>query len=219
MVSDALNVPFPRNRLPILGTSVLHGHMMHSWNLRNVVVVWRDGRDVLISLYFHSLFVNNKSSNIVLVNKFRKDLDFADYDDVKANLCQFMEYVFERKRFTRYSWSDFVNKWHGNFKYVHVRYEDMLRNAEDELARAINSLVISDVDKDQISSIVDRYSFENMSGRKAGDENARSFMRKGISGDWKNYFDREDRELFNQYAGKELELLDYEADARWVDQD
>ena len=57
--SELLGVPFPRNRLPVLKSSILHCHKMQSWNLKNVFIVWRDGRDVLVSLYFHLLYENS----------------------------------------------------------------------------------------------------------------------------------------------------------------
>lgn len=31
MLGDAFGVPFPRNRLPILRSSIMHGHVMQSW--------------------------------------------------------------------------------------------------------------------------------------------------------------------------------------------
>jgi hypothetical protein len=46
MLGRALGVPFPRERFPMLGTSIMHGH---SWGMKNVIVVWRDGRDVMVS--------------------------------------------------------------------------------------------------------------------------------------------------------------------------
>ncbi len=54
------------------------------------------------------------------------------------------------------------------------------------------------------------------SGRFPGQENKKSFMRKGLVGDWHNYFTQEARELFAHYAGDELILLGYEQDQTWV---
>jgi hypothetical protein len=46
MLGRALRVPFPRNRFPVLRPSIMHGHYLRPWGMKNVVVVWRDGRDV-----------------------------------------------------------------------------------------------------------------------------------------------------------------------------
>ncbi len=49
-----------------------------------------------------------------------------------------------------------------------------------------------------------------MSGRNPDDERKNSLMRKGIVGDWKNYFDAESRISTEKYAGCQLISLGYE---------
>jgi hypothetical protein len=215
MLSDALNIPFPRNRLPMLRSSILHGHMMHSWNVKNMVVVWRDGRDVLISLYYHSLF-DNELSNSYGVKKCRSDLKFDNYEDIRANLPKFIDYVFYQKKISKMTWSDFVNKWAYRKDVAHVRYESLLKNPNKTLKGIIAKLSdISLSDKD-IELIIQEHSFQNKSGRLSGCENKNSFLRKGISGDWKNHFNKESREKFNALSGKELIILGYEENEDWV---
>jgi len=214
MLSDALGVPFPRNRLPMMCSSILHGHMMHSWNMHNVLIVWRDGRDVLISQYFHSLFENDRG-NKLLVAQTRSDLNFSNYEDVESNLVSFMKYVYEEKRHPRMSWVDFVNKWDRFERGTHVRYEDLRIRPVDELQRIANQFECA-LDRGRLTEIVEKYSFEKMSGRKVGESNKRSFLRKGVVGDWKNYFNRDAREYFCAYAGDALIKLGYEPDTTWV---
>ena len=211
MLSDALQVPFPRNRLPILRSSILQGHMMHSWNMHNILLVWRDGRDVLISQYYHSLFKNDRG-NAYLVAKCRADLGFTDYDDIAGNLIPFMEYIYERKRHPRMSWAEFVNKWVDCERCVHVRYEDLRVKPVEELRRIVHELAGIVIDEQMAETIVDKHSFEKVSGRKVGDANVRSFLRKGVVGDWKNYFNQEACERFHAYAGNALVKLGYEID-------
>ena len=217
MLSDALGVPFPRNRLPMLCSSILHGHVMQSWNMHNVLIVWRDGRDVLVSQYFHSLFKNEKG-NERLVDRCRGDLDFTDYDDVANNLPKFMEYVYEHKRNLRMSWSEFVQNWVGRSGCVEVKYEDLRVRPVEELQRVVEQLSGQESSTRRMAEIVEANSFERMSGRKAGKEDTSSFMRKGIVGDWKNYFTQEAKEQFHTYAGDALVKLNYEVDDTWVSQ-
>jgi hypothetical protein len=216
MLSQALKIPFPRNRLPMCKSSILHGHMMHSWNMHNILIVWRDGRDILISQYYHSLFENERG-NSILVKKSRKDLNFNDYNDIENNLSKFMEYSYERKKLTNMNWSEFVDKWADHKKCVHVKYEDLRLNPVSELMRIIKDLSGEVLDHVSVSEIVEEHSFKKLSGRKPGEESVNSFLRKGVIGDWKNYFDRRACEQFNQYAGLALLKLKYEFNGSWVE--
>ena len=62
MLSESPGFPFPWNCLSVLDLSILHGHLIRSWNMTNVVVVWRDGRGVLVSNYYHCLFRNDRGN-------------------------------------------------------------------------------------------------------------------------------------------------------------
>lgn len=215
MLSDALQVPFPRNRLPMLRPSILHGHTMIRWNMHNLVIVWRDGRDVLVSQYYHWLFKNERNSARV-VAAMRGDLGFSDYEDVTGNLPAFMEYVFQRKGRPRMSWTDFAATWLDHREAVHVRYEDLRRATAAELRRIVRALTGRELDASRADEIAAARSFERMSGRPPGTEDPTSFMRKGIVGDWRNCFDRRSRERFHAYAGDVLVKLGYERDDSWV---
>lgn len=215
MLSDALDVPFPRNRLPMFKSSIMQGHYLSSWNMNNVVVIWRDGRDVLISLYYHSLFKNDRWNQLG-VDMVRRDLCFDDYENIKENLPRFIEYVFRDKKHPKFSWSDFVNAWAGKKKVVHVKYEELRVDKACQLQRITNELGGKVLAFDEAKKIADKYSFEKMAGRKPGQERIRSFLRKGIIGDWNNHFTKEAKEIFAHYAGKELIKLDYERDFCWV---
>ena len=215
MLSEALDMPFPRNRLPMFKSSIMHGHYVWPWNMKNVVILWRDGRDVLISQYYHSLFKNERG-NERGVDITRKELKFEDYSDIQKNLPEFMRYVYEVKKHPRFSYSDFVNKWADNKNIVHVKYEDLRANTNKAIQRIIYALAGKNIALDDAKNISEEFSFENQSKRKAGKENIKSFMRKGIVGDWKNHFTPETRKLFSEYAGNELIKLGYEKDFSWV---
>ena len=128
MLSEYLDIPFPRNQRPAIISSLMHGHMPYSPLMSNVFCLHRDGRDIMVSLYYHSLFQNDKNSPH-LVSRVRKDLAFADFDDIKANLPNFIEYVYDRdtasKSPFRFSWPQFVASWHSRGA-AHLKYEDWL---------------------------------------------------------------------------------------------
>lgn len=216
MLSDYLKVPFPKNQFPKLQSSIMHGHYLHSPTMKNVFVVLRDGRDIMVSSYYHSLFKNERF-NARLVEITRRELQFDDDydDDVKSNLPKFIEYKFKRKKHPMFTWSEFVNSWLDKGVAI-IRYENLLRDPAKELGEAIKKVVGYDPDEKRLTEIVERYSFQRLAKRNPGEENKHSFLRKGIAGDWKNVFNKEARELFNYYAGKELIKLGYEKDESWV---
>ena len=232
MVSDSLCLPFPRNRIPIPRRSLFHGHYLPSRSfgkLKKIIWLVRDGRDVVVSSYFHGLIWNEKTVlNPKSVLRKRKLLGFADYSDVKANLPAYIEFLFthvpsELRHFT-YSgnWSSFNDNWL-NQKFISpeelisVRYEDLLASPLQILNRIVISTTFNVPARGELEDIVDRFSFQTQTGRRPGEENRQSFIRKGVAGDWKNYFSAESAKLFNQYAGKTLIKLGYEPDDSWVD--
>jgi hypothetical protein len=214
MLGRALGVPFPRNRLPVLRPSIMHGHYLNPRGIKNAVVVWRDGRDVMVSWYHQQLIPHEWNER--QVSRSRRELPLEDYTDVYGNLPAFIEYAFTRPHSPRFSWTDFVRRWHGRKDAIHVRYEDLRRDTAGELRRVILGLIGKRLSLEAATSIAEEFSFERQAGRQPGEENKRSFLRKGVVGDWRSYFSPEARETFDRYAGDELILLGYEQDRAWV---
>ena len=211
MLSEAIDIPFPRNRLPLFKRQLLHGHYLYSPKIEKPVVVIRDVRDVVVSQYFRYFIPNGR--NDYLVQKIRAKVPFDDYDDIQNNLSVFIRYLFE-KNITKFTWSQFVRSWIDK-EAIFTSYEAFKADAVDELIRLVKLLDDRVLPIQRAASIVEKYSFEKVSGRKAGEEDRSSFYRKGIVGDWKNYFDERSKELIKKYAGEELIMLGYERDLQW----
>jgi hypothetical protein len=217
MLGRALGLPFPRNRLPVLQPSIMHGHYLNPWGMKNVVVAWRDGRDVMVSWYHQQLIAHEW--NELQVRRSRRELLLEDYGDVHGNLPAFIEYAFTRPHSPRFSWADFVRRWHGRKDAIHVRYEDLRRDTACELRRIVLGLTGRQPSPEEATAIVEEFSFERQAGRRAGEEDKGSFLRKGVVGDWRARFSREAKEVFDRYAGDELILLGYERDRAWVNEE
>lgn len=215
MLARVFGMPFPRNRLPMLRPSIMHGHYLHAWNIKKAVILWRDGRDVIVSQYFHHLFENERH-NAVVVKAAREHLGFSDYTDIRSNLPAFIRYVFEESPFPGFSWVDFVDRWVDNRDVVHAHYEALRTNTADELKRIAEALAGNPLDVETAERVAQEFSFENQARRQAGEEEKSSFLRKGIVGDWKNYFNDKARVVFDDYAGEALVRLGYEKDRKWV---
>jgi hypothetical protein len=215
MLSEAIGVPFPRNQTPSIRPSILHGHYLNGWGMKNVVVVWRDGRDVMVSWYYQCLFTHQRG-NDHLVDAVRAELQFQDYDDIRANLPAFIEYSFTHQKHPAFSWTDFWHRWYPRHDVVHVRYEDLLANTAGELGRVYAELTGRSLSVERAAEIAEKFSFAQQTGRKPGDEDKTSFLRKGIAGDWRNHFSEEARITFDRYAGAELVASGYERDNSWL---
>jgi hypothetical protein len=99
--------------------------------------------------------------------------------------------------------------------YAEVRYENLLERPEREIRRLIGFLG-TEASEETISRCVGAASFEKLSkGRKRGEEDATSFFRKGVAGDWKGVLTERDKQIFKKEAGDLLMKLRYEEDGGW----
>ena len=113
---------------------------------------------------------------------------------------------------------DWIRSWHANHdpeRSLVVRYEDLLDDTTATFREVARLFGLPD-DPDTIESIVEAHRFENLSGgRNPGEDESDSFFRKGISGDWKNYFTADLKALYEAKAGKALVEFGYETDRDW----
>jgi hypothetical protein len=215
MLSDALELPFPRNRLPMLGSSIMHGH----YRLRHVAkpcsIVWRDGRDVAVSFYFHRV-IGNAHTPPELALATQKKLGITDPNNVVEYLPRFIELLAQGGTHPGYSWARFVEEWHGSSKVCcEVKYEDMLTDSAEILLRTCETFGYS-LTETKAREISEKYSFKSQAGRVSGDEDQSSYLRKGIAGDWREKFSKESSEVFAHFMGDALISLDYEKDNSWI---
>ena len=215
MLSEALQIPNPRQRVPRIESCIIHGVYLYSPRLKNVFCLIRDGRDIMVSYYFHSLFVNDVN-NSRLVKLTSRELGFADANDVSENLPRFIEWVFTRRYYPRYTWVEFMKGWIYRQDVHIIRYEDLLLRCADVLQSSIRHVCGIDIDDSTAEAIAKANSFQSVAKRNPGSEHRNQFLRKGISGDWKNYFNREAIEIFNYYGGPTLIDAGYEQDDSWT---
>ncbi len=224
MLADYLQIPFPKYlRRPTSFEAVVHSHLPYSPRLRRAVFVKRDGRDVVVSTYFKvlkSLHARN-ADNAISSKVLRRYPSFAgatgELEDTRARLPRFITEWWRRPPGCRINWEDYSKAWINNDGNVVVTsYETLRGNCESELSRIIGSISPRPIDQSRLAAIVAKYSFEAQTGRRPGNEDSQSNKRKGIIGDWRNYFTAEAAKEFNRLGGRALIALDYEADDSWV---
>lgn len=224
LLSNYFKIPFPRNKFPELKRMLYHGHYKPIYNIKTnkkIVFLVRDGRDVMVSLYYHHLLWNDKNKlHPKDVHYHRKNVPFDDYENVKQNMKAFINYTFNAnpsrfKHFTHTgNWNDYNESWLkqkeiSNNIYL-VRYEDLLEDTYKTVEKMlIDFFKVKNLDKKELEDIVYKFSFENQTKRKKGEEVKNSFLRKGVSGDWKNYFDDDAEKEFMKYASETMHKLGY----------
>jgi len=134
-----------------------------------------------------------------------------NFENVEETMPRFIEVFYKYYKAGRHhvNWSSHAHSYleSGN-NVLLVKYESLLNNGVTELKKITEWLGYNYAG--DFHKVVDKFSFENISNRKQGSEKRNSFLRKGISGDWKNYFNHEAQVLFNEYHGEMLERLGYD---------
>lgn len=93
-------------------------------------------------------------------------------------------------------------------RYLELRYEDLHADSETTLERILTFLGAS-VDPTVVRSCIEEAGFHRQSGRSPGELAPLSYFRRGIVGDWRNFFSSYDLETFENRAGLALECMGY----------
>lgn len=226
MLADALQAPYPRfSHFPIGCRAVLHKHWGFVRGLDRVVYLYRDGRDVAVSAYFHQMRqYKDPASRMSDARRRALEATFGagfDPDDSRGNLPTYLRQSFFQRGFgTRLNWRDHCDGWRpeaGRPGVAYVSYEQLRADPVGHLQRLADHLAREPVERWRVEWAVDKFSMERQTGRAAGQEDRKSFIRKGVVGDWRNHFTAETARMFDEFAGGTLIRLGYESDHAWVD--
>lgn len=163
---------------------------LHNFPAQYVHLV-RDGRDVIMSKFF-----------------FEKE--FCVKNGILASFEMSFDEFAEK---TSLEWGAYISAWM-NTAAIACKYEDLLKDPVPVLDRLCVSLGIN-ISRKMLENSVRSYSKENF--RKAFDKTFKynTFVRKGIVGDWKNYFTERHKEIVKKNAGTELIMAGYEKNYTW----
>ena len=221
LMSTYLGVPYPREyRSPIAMASVIHAHWRYDPRIPASAYITRDGRDVLLSLYHfyvRAMTLKEKPRRARWVQELFRSLygDGFDPYSVRENLPRFIEHEARSPRGSEgLAWHQHVADWRRRPGIVQISYEGLLADPVDHLSSAMEAMT-GTRDDDLARLAVDRWTFARSSGRRQGDEDRTSFLRKGVAGDWVSEFSREAGELYDSIAGDALVELGYAKDRNW----
>lgn len=208
MLGDLFDLPYPRNSGLPFKKCIQHEHYPGPSNHKTILVV-RDGRDVLTSAFFHFLVAENKRPP-TLLKKWRNLMGVDNFDNVEELLPKFIEVFNDNYKVggRRITWSQHIRSFDLNSnKIIVIKYEDLLKDAFVELEKISNWYSIQPIKA--YDEVIQKYSFKSQTNRPNGEEDKDSFLRKGISGDWKNYFNESSIQVFNKLHKETLEDLGY----------
>lgn len=208
------------DKTPLSGPNVIR-EVAEVYPDARVIHIIRDGRDTAVSRMHHNW---NRATDKGGPHLFTpEELDKRDhYRQDPQSFLSSGESIFTERLIrqsaeiwesrTRAAHRDGPSLLKGN--YAEVRYEDLLERPEEEFGRLFGFLGAR-ADEKTVARCVKATSFERRTGRKRGQEDAGSGVRKGIAGDWANVFTGRDKEIYKDIAGDLLVDLGYERDDRW----
>lgn len=172
-----------------------------------IIHLVRDGRDVVTSGTFDWLLKDAQGTS--------RYAYFVEKQN-DARLSRFFDDGVIKK--WAVYWRETVDVFASTRADMMVRYEDMKSDLASCLVQ-IYKLLGVESDLEIAKAAACETEFEKITGREAGDDDHPTAQaRKGIVGDWRNYFTRQDAQLFHEIAGSQLIQLGYAADSSWINE-
>jgi lipopolysaccharide transport system ATP-binding protein len=97
-----------------------------------------------------------------------------------------------------------------------VQFEELLKDDHGILRDVLLTRCELGVPERRLRKAIDRERFDRLSGgRQPGEEDTTAHYRKGIAGDWRNYFSEPLKDAFKESYGELLIKAGYERDSSW----
>ena len=208
LVSAATELPYYRDTIwPVIGPAVLHGHSVPDAGRPKTICVVRDCRDVMVSLYFHRL--NEKGMD---------DPTLQTQDYVRNNLADFIIEEAQRPKSVSVGWGTYYKPiFSGKVKNIPtIKYENLLNDTFGELTPAMEKALIP-FDSNKLEEGIKYFSFKAAVNKTKNNREQR-FLRKGVAGDWCNYFNKRTARVVHELFGDAMAALGYENDNTWTKQ-
>lgn len=184
--------------------SVMYTHLRHSKKMLAEIArlnirpfyIYRDIRDSLVSEYFHKAYLDPRFKTMNPILNHVDDYSAFNYRNIM------------RWSTTLPFYND-VLAWVGDAAVPSAKFEDLILNPEATL-RSLLAFHGMDFSDTEIASALQMASFQAMAGRAPGEENRNSHYRKGIAGDWRNYFNAKQHADLWVKVGRTLHRLGYQ---------
>jgi hypothetical protein len=168
--------------------------------------VSRDPRDLVISSYYSYKYSHTLGEP--RVKEMRDKFNVMSESDGIALLIKSSAEFYSRVQ------SEWILNQNNNGPKV-FRFEDLFGDKQETTFQELMDHCNLRFTAPALNELLQKLSFENISGRVAGVEDKKSHLRKGISGDWKNFFNETHKSIFKEKAGALLIACGYESGGDW----
>jgi len=197
------DAPFPEGTIvsPIYMDYINYTRFPKPKRYKTIYII-RDPRDLVVSHYFSKRYSHALMGGIAMI---REKLNQISMEDGMIFICQCLQNDGSFNAMKTWGFVPASDKQTRVIRFEdltgpdqHTHFEEMCRHLE------------LDLPEDKIQKILGQHSFQKLAhGRKQGEENQNHHYRKGIHGDWKNYFTPKVEAAFSECAGDLLEVLKY----------
>ena len=164
-----------------------------------VVLCIRDPKDVLVSQYWSWKGTHSNNSDNILAA--REVLTARPIGEGLAYLVAEGQIPFLKA----------IAAWRAEIEAgtaIALKYEDLLADFAAAMGPVLERIALP-LDPAALDALNRRYSFEALTKRESGTEKRDSHFRKGVAGDWVNYFDAALTDAFNARYGEITRALGY----------
>ena len=200
--------PFPRKRIATPLYIDYKGYKtIPKQGESRAIFVLRDPRDLVVSDYFSLRYSHVPIGEIPRIRQALETLSEQE------GLLYVLHYLHFYGTFAcQLSW---FNAGNNDPEVLIVRFEDLITDNSLPIWEKIFDHFDIKIPKPVLSQLIQDYSFKSLSGRKRGSEEKCSHYRKGVHGDWKNYFDDRLAQRFKQLTRDLVVKLGYEPNNAW----
>lgn len=169
---------------------------------QKIVLVIRDPRDVAVSVMY-----------------------YWNLPDIKTAITVMGEGVHPLKGIG--AWTNFVQEWEDASKYMLVPtttfYENLIWHGSMELSNILHGIGVVNIDEEDMELSISRQEINKKREQVSKDGDKRPYgkeiqvkaLRKGVVGDWKQHFSKQDCELAHKYFGEKMLKMGYIQNSEW----
>ena len=215
ILADVWKIPhIEMSVTPVGSPGVINGHQRVTRHTERSIYLVRDGRDVLVSLYY---WYQARAGHLRPMARRRVHRDVArlvDREaDIKDAMPEFIDLMMTRRHEGGYGWAEHVRSYkrHGEGRIPLIRYEDLHSDPIKTIQTAVD-VFGEEIAPERLKTAIDRNEFAVFTGRSGGEVEYAAAARRGVVGEWREVFSREALKRFIDYGGDELKAMNYSLD-------